>query len=140
MGLLGDPNCFKYPTGLPKPYSDDPTQWIFHGHPAKSVDPLHLEGESPYDIFIRWKSVEQQPIGWEPDINDGVRLNIRPFMSVPDIRKKGSGVLRDKPGIDWKKDRGRDVSSAPWYHVFNGDRFNDHHLTLAGKLAPMAKD
>jgi hypothetical protein len=27
----------KYPYGLPKPYSDDPTQWIFHGHPCGSV-------------------------------------------------------------------------------------------------------
>ncbi|MBW1967577.1 MAG: N-6 DNA methylase, partial [Deltaproteobacteria bacterium] len=27
----------KYPSGLPKPYSDDPTQWIFHGHPCGSV-------------------------------------------------------------------------------------------------------
>ena len=27
----------KYPNGLPKPYSDDPTQWIFHGHPCGSV-------------------------------------------------------------------------------------------------------
>ena len=26
-----------YPKGLPKPYSDDPTQWIFHGHPCGSV-------------------------------------------------------------------------------------------------------
>ena len=23
----------KYPNGLPEPYSDDPTQWLFHGHP-----------------------------------------------------------------------------------------------------------
>ncbi|NCB71926.1 MAG: SAM-dependent DNA methyltransferase, partial [Clostridia bacterium] len=27
----------KYPNGLPLPFSDDPTQWIFHGHPCKSV-------------------------------------------------------------------------------------------------------
>lgn len=27
----------KYPNGLPKPYSDDLTQWIFHGHPCASV-------------------------------------------------------------------------------------------------------
>ena len=27
----------QYPNGLPKPYSDDPTQWIFHGHPGGSV-------------------------------------------------------------------------------------------------------
>ena len=27
----------RYPHGLPLPYSDDPTQWIFHGHPCGSV-------------------------------------------------------------------------------------------------------
>ncbi|MDR1080739.1 MAG: SAM-dependent DNA methyltransferase, partial [Deltaproteobacteria bacterium] len=26
-----------YPHGLPLPYTDDPTQWIFHGHPCGSV-------------------------------------------------------------------------------------------------------
>lgn len=94
---------------------------------------LILEGEAPYDIFVRWKPLEQQPIGWNPDLNDGVRLNIRPFLSVPDVGKKGAGVLRDKPNINWNKDRGKDVASAPWYHVFDGNRINDHHLTLAEK-------
>src|SRR5665811_1094165 len=32
----------KYPNGLPQPYSDDPTQWIFYGHPAKSDAPLQV--------------------------------------------------------------------------------------------------
>ncbi|NCC64802.1 MAG: SAM-dependent DNA methyltransferase, partial [Spirochaetia bacterium] len=73
---------------------------------------LILEGENPYDIFVRWKSLEEQPIGWNPDLNDGVRLNIRPFMSVPDIGKKDAGVLRDKPNIKWTKDRGQDVETA----------------------------
>ena len=27
----------RYPNGLSRPYSDDPTQWIFHGHPCGSV-------------------------------------------------------------------------------------------------------
>ncbi|MDD2339546.1 MAG: hypothetical protein PHG79_04615, partial [Methanosarcina sp.] len=70
---------------------------------------LILEGEAPYDIFVRWKPIEKQPVGWDPDLNDGVRLNIRPFMSVPDVSKKGAGVLRDKPNINWNKDRGTDV-------------------------------
>ena len=26
----------RYPKGLPKPHSDDPTQWLFNGHPARS--------------------------------------------------------------------------------------------------------
>jgi hypothetical protein len=96
---------------------------------------LILEGEAPYDIFVRWKPLEKQPIGWDPDLNDGVRLNIRPFLTVPDVGKKGAGVLRDKPNINWNKDRGKDVESAPWYHLFKGDRINDHHLPLAEKRA-----
>lgn len=100
----------------------------------KSLE-LILEGEAPYDIFVRWKPLHEQPIGWEPDLNDGVRLNIRPFLTVPDVGKKGAGILRDKPNIKWEKDRGKDVESAPWYKVFKGDRINDHHLTLAEKKA-----
>jgi len=96
---------------------------------------LILEGEAPYDIFVRWKPLEQQPIGWNPDLNDGVRLNIRPFMTVADVKKKGAGILRDKPNIKWGKDRGKDVESAPWYQTFGGERINDHHLSLAEKKA-----
>jgi len=97
---------------------------------------LILEGEKPYDIFV---PLAQQPLGWNPDLNDGVRLNIRPFLSVPDVGKKGAGVLRDKPNIQWNKDRGKDVPSAPWYHLglesggSEGDRINDHHLSLEEK-------
>src|SRR5690606_7106900 len=32
----------RHPSGLPKPYSDDPTQWLFHGHPQPSTDPLQV--------------------------------------------------------------------------------------------------
>ena len=79
------------------------------------------EGEPPFDIFVRWKPLKEQPIGWEPDINDGVRLNIRPFMAE-DIPggKKGAGVLRAKPNLHWRKDRGKEPltrgkrSRPPW--------------------------
>lgn len=92
---------------------------------------LILAGEAPYDIFVRWKALNAQPIGWNPDHNDGVRLNIRPFVTA--------GVLRHnkkpKLNIHWEKDRGKDVASAPWYETFQGDRINDHHLTMAEKRA-----
>jgi hypothetical protein len=40
------------------------------------------------------------------DLNDGVRMNIRPFMEA--------GVLRWKPNVKWGKDRGADRSrTAP---------------------------
>jgi hypothetical protein len=90
-----------------------------------------LEGEAPYDIFVRWKALAQQPIGWQPDLNDGIRLNIRPFMTAEVLRVN----KKPKLNITWDKDRGKDVESAPWFKVFNGERINDHHLTLAEKIA-----
>jgi len=92
---------------------------------------LILEGEKPYDIFVRWKQPAEQPIGWNPDLNDGVRLNIRPFMTAEVLRHN----KKPKLNITWDKDRGKDVESAPWFKVFKGDRINDHHLTLAEKRA-----
>jgi len=81
------------------------------------------DGKSGYDIYVRWKPLHKQPIGWEPDLNDGVRLNIRPFVEA--------GVLRGKFTIHWNKDRGTDPPSAP-----NGpERHNDRHLTRAQKEA-----
>ena len=96
-----------------------------------------IEGEAPLDIFVRWKPLSQQPTGWNPDLNDGVRLNIRPFMLCGDVGKKGAGILRAKPNVHWKKDRGKDVASAPWFEKFGGDRINDYHLTLKEKKAAL---
>lgn len=94
-----------------------------------------LEGEVPYDIFVRWKPEAEQPIGWAPDLNDGVRLNIRPFMTAEALRHN----KKPKLNITWDKDRGQDIESAPWFKVFKGERVNDHHLTLADKRAARAK-
>jgi hypothetical protein len=110
-----------------------------------------LEGEPPYDLFIRWKPLSQQPCGWQPDLNDGVRINIRPFVRAKDMGKKDAGLLRAKPGsIHWNKDRGtepeRSKAEYPWFWcanepdtdpvggpAFSGTRWNDVHLTLARK-------
>lgn len=84
---------------------------------------LILEGEAPYDIFVRWKPLEQQPIGWDPDLNDGVRLNIRPFVKA--------GILRSKFNIKWGVDRGKNPSGSPCGEI----RDNDKHLSLEEKWA-----
>ncbi|MFO0652823.1 MAG: hypothetical protein U0326_41790 [Polyangiales bacterium] len=88
-----------------------------------------LKGESPYDIFVRWKPLESQPLGWEPDLDDGVRLNIRPFVQAGILRTPSKNLK----GIDWKKDRGKDPTTAPWFKRFQGERINDHHTTLDEK-------
>lgn len=87
-----------------------------------------LEGEKPYDIFVRWKSLAQQALGWDPDLDDGVRQNIRPFIEAGLLGHDLSKILKDK-------DRGNDIESAPWHSAFNGERRNDHHTTLAEKRA-----
>jgi hypothetical protein len=111
-----------------------------------------IEGEPPFDIFVRWKPLHQQAIGWEPDINDGVRLNIRPFLTA-DIPggKKGAGILRWKPSIKWDKDRGKEPerpkSEYPWFwkwdektqdfmggREYDGNRWNDCHYTNRVKM------
>ena len=107
-----------------------------------------LEGEPPFDLFVRWKPLSQQAIGWQPDLNDGVRINIRPFMArdIPG-GKKGAGVLRAKPNIKWDKDRGKEPTrhkaDFPWFWGWDektqdfagvgkepdGNRWNDCHYS-----------
>jgi hypothetical protein len=75
------------------------------------------EGEPPYDIYVRWKPLHEQPTGWNPDLNDGVRLNIRPWVTA--------GVLRSRFTVNWNKDRGKNPDGS--------ERFNDLHYTRAEK-------
>lgn len=111
-----------------------------------------LEGQPPYDLFVRWKPLYEQPIGWEPDINDGVRVNIRPFMTAGlSNGRTGAGILRWKPNIKWTKDRGKEPkrpkNEYPWFWGWDektvdfmgngkepdGNRWNDCHYTHEAK-------
>ena len=58
-----------------------------------------------------------------PDLNDGVRLNIRPFMTA--------NILRSKPNINWNKDRGKNPPGSPW----GDERLNDLNCTISKKIA-----
>ena len=96
-----------------------------------------LEGEAPYDVFVRWKPLSKQPIGWEPDLNDGVRMNIRPWITAAKLYKATKpGILRINPNIKYTKDRGkepdRDPKEFPWFKG-STDRINDRHLSLEEK-------
>lgn len=113
-----------------------------------------LHGEPPYDIFVRWKPLHEQPAGWDPDINDGVRMNIRPFMIARPLGAKARDacILRTTPRIKWEKDRGKeptcDKAHYPWLwswdktsadfaggEAFDGNRWNDLHYSRAAKQA-----
>ncbi len=124
---------------------------------------LILTGEPPYDIFVRWRPLHGQAVGWEPNIDDGIRLNIRPFMRASLRRggRAGAGILRWKPNITWKKDRGKEPEELrpredfPWFWgspgdgsvdqrtdfmaapeaEFDGNRWNGLHYTTSCKRA-----
>lgn len=96
-----------------------------------------LDGDPPYDIFVRWKPLKEQPIGWEPDLNDGVRVNIRPWLTAATLYNATKpGILRVTPNIKHTKDRGTervgDPKEFPWFKG-STDRINDHHLSLEEK-------
>ena len=112
-----------------------------------------LQGEKPYDIFVRWKPLDQQPIGWEPDINDGVRMNIRPWLAATPYQsgRRDGCILRVTPKIKYGKDRGkeplREKLDFPWFWTwdektddfvggadFDGARWNDPHYSLKTKI------
>lgn len=132
------------------------------GADAKLAAALHLQeqlkmildGEPPYDLFVRWKPLSEQAIGWEPDINDGVRINIRPFVMAE--TRKGKSIFRKAPKIKWEKDRGKEPSRPkydfPWFWGwdeekqdfkggpdFDGNRWNDLHYSNAVKLEARAR-
>jgi len=114
-----------------------------------------LEGEAPLDIFVRWKSIKDQSQGWNPDLNDGIRQNIRPFLLAGDVGKRGAGLFRVVPLGLKDNDRGTDPIRSreeyPWFwcesepgtdpvgsEEFVGTRWNSVHLTLAKKRGAKA--
>ncbi len=110
---------------------------------AAEVDANVLGKATVRDKFFEQhaKRFQHRPFIWHvwgglnPDLNDGVRLNIRPFMTAEVLRHN----KKPKLNITWDKDRGKDVESAPWFGVFGGDRINDHHLTWGEKMAARSR-
>ena len=86
-------------------------------------------GEAPLDIFVRWKPLGEQAVGWNPDLNDGVRLNIRPFMKAEVLRHNRPPKLN----VKWEKDRGQEPEGASGYYDSRGLRVNNLHLRLSQK-------
>ncbi|MCY4431882.1 MAG: SAM-dependent methyltransferase, partial [Rhodospirillales bacterium] len=121
----------RYPNGLPKPYSDDPTQWVFHGHPCASVvwDPetkRTVEGPIRTDGTVLQVAVARLlgyrwPVEHDPDMRlaDEARALVRRFVQpascadedgivcVPAVRGEAPAADRLRPllatayGDDW---------------------------------------
>jgi hypothetical protein len=136
----------RYPNGLPQPYSDDPTQWIFHGHPKPATDPLQVAIARL--LGYRWPAESDA----EMELSDEARAWIARckdldglidddgIVCLPAVRGEQSAETRLRAllakafGSDWSaaresqllRDAGCDgLPLAQWLR----DKFFEHHVT-----------
>ena len=91
-------------------------------------------GEPPCDLFVRWKPLAEQPMGWEPDLNDGVRINIRAVhVGRPDAREPGGGrcvASQAEAGLEQGSGQGSSQAGQALQTALGGGR------TLTGTPGP----
>ena len=93
--------------------------------------------EATCDIWVWWQPPHQQAVGWDPTINDGVRLNIRLFVraGLGKRGRPGAGILGRKPNVGWKKDRAKGPNEPrpredfPWFWGCAGDADDEARRT-----------
>ena len=61
---------------------DQRLQWIQEGQHEGAEG-----GDRDFRILTPWKSVEERPQGWEPDLDDGVKVNIEPLQRAGVLRR-----------------------------------------------------
>ncbi|MBL8157581.1 MAG: hypothetical protein JNM70_25730, partial [Anaerolineae bacterium] len=80
--------------------SDDRLEWQAKVEEAQALDRKlqliqegHHEGadgsERDYRILTPWKRPVERPKGWDPDLDDGVKVNIEPFEKAGVLRVGG---------------------------------------------------
>lgn len=60
---------------------DRKLRWIQEGHHDGPEG-----GDHDYRILTPWKSPSERPQGWDPDLDDGVKVNIEPFEKAGALR------------------------------------------------------
>ena len=100
--------------------------------------PSRTVGKNPegwhHSIFLYAGSRWKQPIGWHPDLNDGVRLNIRPLHDPRTLRRQSRSrrpSLETQRSLEKRPRKRRRLrpgtSNGLEYEGKEGDRINDHH-------------
>ncbi len=103
----------KYPNGLPKPYSDDPTQWLFHGHPKKADHPLQVAVARM--MGYRWPAESDEEMELDPKARELIAA-IKRFDSL----SKDDGILclppvyGESPASEFLREFIREVWEEDW--------------------------
>ena len=61
---------------------DQRLQWIQEGQHEGAEG-----GDRDFRILTPWKSAEERPKGWDPDLDDGVKVNIEPLQQAGVLRR-----------------------------------------------------
>ena len=98
----------EYPSGLPEPHSDDPSQWVFTGHPKDAVEPLQVAVARL--LGYRWPRQTQVSVpacrslgddGLESHAdNDGI-VCLNPIKGKPSAVDRLNALLADAFGSEW---------------------------------------
>jgi hypothetical protein len=98
----------KYPAGLPEPYSDNPTQWLFKGHPKGSDAALqvavarlvgYLWPPQTGSSFPDCAALGQDEL--EKHANRGGIVTLSPVKGEPPAAVKLISLLADAFGSEW---------------------------------------
>ncbi len=103
----------KYPDGLPKPYSDVLTQWLFHGHSSKADNPL--QAAMSRLLGYRWPAESDTEMELADEAREVIR-EIKKFdhlsdkdgiICIPSVNKEETAAnrlrdyLKEVFGEDW---------------------------------------
>jgi hypothetical protein len=93
-------NLFRREAGLAaqEGRTDDRLEWQARGEEAEALD-QRLQwlqegqhegpegGDRDFRILTPWKSEKERPQGWNPDLDDGVKVNIEPLQRAGVLRR-----------------------------------------------------
>ena len=92
----------QWPSGLPEPYSDDPTQWLFQGTPPDSTDPLQVA----LARLMGYQWPQQDTDGLSPlAIQDGILPLVASVAGQQPASERLRHVLAVSYGEDWSAER-----------------------------------
>ncbi len=122
----------KYPNGLPEPYSDDPTQWLFHGHPRYAEAGTGLHVALARLAGYRWPA----EVDSEMHLSADARIRIAEAANLPEADANGLLALVPVLGERPLADRLRAYCAAAW----GGDWTPSMEAALIAAACQRAKD
>ena len=107
----------KYPNGLPEPYSDDPTQWLFHGHPRYAERGTELHVALARLAGYRWPAETDETMRLSAE----ARARLKEAAGLPEPDADGLLTLVPVLGERPLADRLRAYCTAAWGDVWTAN-------------------